>query len=135
MSRNRLFFDFIKYNFVALLATLTDFAVFAFLTKVVGVWYVFATIISAVSGGIVAFIFNRNWVFDKKDGSISIQAKKYAMVWITSIILNATGLYVLVENAHITELYAKIIISVIVGVFFNFIMNKYYVFKQHNKNE
>ncbi len=135
MFKKELFLSFAKYNFIAILATLTDFLVFAFLTKFVGLWYVSAAIISAVTGGIVAFIGNRDWVFQQEDGKISNQIVKYTLVWLTSILLNTSGLYLLVENINISELYAKIIVSITVGVFFNFIMNKYFVFKQHNENE
>ena len=129
MPKSSFLLSLVKYNFIAILATLTDFLTFAFLTKLVGLWYVSAAIISAIIGGIIAFLGNRKWVFRQEDGKMSNQAIKYTIVWLSSILLNTGILYILVENTQITELYAKIIVSIIVGVFFNFLMNKYYVFK------
>ena len=122
---------FIKYNLIAILATLLDFSVFVVLTKLVGVWYVAAAVISAVSGGLFAFWYNRQWVFENTDGKIKKQAIRYISVWITSIFLNTAGIYLLVHNGILSEIKAKILVSIIVGVFFNFLMNKYYVFTQH----
>ena len=120
---------FIRYNIVAVLATVVDFLVFILLTEVFEVWYVVATFISAVSGGIAAFILNRNWAFMSRDGHLSQQAKKYFLVWGSSILLNTSGLFLLVENTNISEIISKIIVSVIVGLGFNFLMNKFFVFK------
>ena len=120
---------FIRYNIVAVLATVVDFLVFILLSEVFEVWYVVATFISAISGGIAAFILNRNWAFMSRDGHLSQQAKKYFLVWGSSILLNTSGLYLLVENTNINEIISKIIVSVIVGLGFNFLMNKFFVFK------
>ena len=119
----------LRYNIIALVATATDFMIFILLTKVLGIWYVTSTIISAVSGGIVAFIFNRNWVFISKDGKITKQAIKYFFVWVTSIFLNTTGLYLVVEYTSLEKIVSKILVSASVGIGFNFLMNKFYVFK------
>ena len=121
--------SFFRYNIVAILATVVDFLVFILLTEVFEVWYVVATFISAISGGIAAFILNRNWAFMSRDGHLSQQAKKYFFVWGSSILLNTSGLYLLVENTNIDAVISKIIVSVIVGLGFNFLMNKFFVFK------
>jgi putative flippase GtrA len=128
MSQKNLFYDFIKYNFIAIIATLTDFLSFALLTKILGIWYVYAAVLSAVLGGLLAFVFNKTWVFKQAQGKLTKQAVRYITVWLSSILLNTFGLYILVENTDISELYAKILVSILVGVFFNFLMNKYYVF-------
>jgi len=124
--------SFFKYNIVALLATAVDFAIFVLLTKMVGIWYVLAAILSAVSGGMVAFWFNRSWVFHSHDSHIKKQALRYVSVWLGSILLNATGIYLMVDYIDLPEIQSKILVSITVGIFFNFLMNKYYVFKTGN---
>lgn len=121
--------SFFKYNIVALTATLTDFLVFIFLFKILNLWYVGATFIGAITGGIVAFALNRNWTFIKGNSKLTKQALKYLFVWACSIFLNTYGLYLFVENTGITEVTSKIIVSILVGVGFNFFMYKYFVFK------
>ncbi len=122
--------SFIRYNIVAITATLIDFAVFLLLSELLGIWYITAAITGAVTGGVVAFVFNRNWAFMGKDGKISIQAIKYFAVWGGSIILNTSGLFLIVEYTSLSKVMAKIIVSVIVGYGFNFLMNRYYIFNK-----
>jgi putative flippase GtrA len=122
--------SFFRYNLVAIIATMVDFGVFLFLSSILEVWYISAAMAGAVSGGIVAFVFNRNWAFMGKDGKISMQALKYLLVWGGSITLNTLGLYLLVENTNISQVAAKIIVSVMVGYGFNFLMNRFYIFSK-----
>jgi len=121
--------EFIKFNIVSLLATGVDFAVFILLKEVFGVYYILATIISAICGGVTAFVLNKNWVFFGKDKTGNAQMWNFIIVWLGSIILNTLGIYVLVQYLKLDEVVSKIIISILVGVLFNFTMNKYYVFK------
>ena len=121
--------SFLRYNIVAVIATITDFLVFIMLTEGVGIWYVVSTFISAVTGGVVAFIINRNWVFMEKDGKLTGQAVRYILVWGGSILLNTFGLYLIVENTRLSEIIAKVIVAIIVGLGFNFLMNKFFVFR------
>jgi len=65
-----------------------------------------------------------------KDGKISIQAFKYFTVWGGSIALNTSGLFLIVEYSGLSKVLSKIIVSVIVGYGFNFLMNRYYIFKK-----
>ncbi len=121
--------SFLKYNIVAIVATASDFLTFILLFKLFKVWYVDATFIGALTGGTVAFTLNRNWTFIKKNGKLTKQAIKYIIVWAGSIFLNTYGLYLFVENSEISEIISKIIVSIIVGIGFNYFMYKYFVFK------
>ncbi len=121
--------SFFKYNIIAVLATGIDFIVFILLTETFDLWYVKSTVISAIIGGIAAFIMNRNWVFLSKGGQLSKQAIKYLIVWVSSIFLNAAGLFLIVESTNINEIISKIIVSILVGVGYNFLMYKFFVFK------
>ncbi len=120
---------FLKYNVVAGIATAVDFTVLIFLTEIVHIWYLLSATAGAISGGITAFTLERNWTFMKKDGKLSAQAIKYAAVWITSIFLNIAGLYLLVEYTKLQYIISKIIVAVTVGIGFNFLTHKYYIFK------
>ncbi len=120
---------FLKYNIVAGIATAVDFAVLIFLTEIFHIWYMLSAVTGAVSGGVTSFVLERNWTFMKKDGKLSAQALKYAAVWVTSIMLNIAGLYLLTEYAKLQYIMSKAIVAVIVGIGFNFLMHKYYIFK------
>jgi len=119
---------FFRYNVVALLATILDFLLFIVFTDIFQIWYVASTFISTICGGIVAFVLNRNWAFLGKSGKIGNQASRYLIVWMGSILLNTVGLYLIVESIDMGSVVSKIIVSVIVGIGYNFLMNKYFVF-------
>jgi putative flippase GtrA len=121
--------SFIRYNIVAGLATATDFLVLVLLTEVFQLWYMFSGIMGALSGGIVSFIIERNWAFRKRSGNIYLQSLKYSAVWVTSILLNITGLFLLVEYFHIHYILSKVIVAVVVGMGFNFLTHRYFIFK------
>ena len=121
--------SFFRYYVVAVLATIIDFSAFILLSEIIDFWYVSSAFISAFFGGVAAFLLNRNWTFMGKDGKLSIQAIKYLIVWGGSILLNTIGIYLIVENTSIEEIVSKIIISITIGVCYNFLMNKYFVFK------
>ena len=120
--------SFFRYNIVAVLATGIDFLVFILLFEIFDIWYVASTFISTICGGIAAFVLNRNWAFLGKSGKLGNQASRYLIVWMGSILLNTVGLYLIVESIDMGSVVSKIIVSVIVGIGYNFLMNKYFVF-------
>ncbi len=128
-KQNKFTAVFLKYNVVAAVATAVDFTILVFMTEVLQIWYLLSAITGAVTGGIMSFFLERNWTFKKKDGKISKQALKYSLIWITSIILNISGLYLFVEYFGIEYIISKIIVAITVGIGFNFLTHKYYIFK------
>ncbi len=121
--------SFFRYNIVAIIATSIDFLVFILLTEALQLWYLFSAIVGAVLGGITAFVLERNWTFMKSDGKLSCQSVKYFMVWLASIFLNITGLYIMVEYAACRYIFSKVVVAIVVGIGFNFLTHKYFVFK------
>ncbi len=121
--------SFIRYNIVAGLATATDFLVLVLLTEVVQLWYIFSAVTGLVSGGIVSFFLERNWAFRKRHGNIYNQTLKYFIVWISSIFLNTTALFLLVEYVHLHYILSKIIVAMVIGMGFNYFTHKYFIFK------
>jgi len=113
----------------ALLATALDFFVLVMLTEVLHLWYLFSAFIGALTGGIVAFILGRNWIFMKHHGKISFQAIKYLMSWGVSILLNTMGLYFVVEQLGYQYIISKVIVAIVIGVGFNFFTHKYFIFR------
>lgn len=120
---------FFRYNIVAGVATGVDFAILVFFTEVLGLWYMLSAFIGAVAGGITAFIFQRNWAFMKKDGKLSVQAVRYLLIWIISILLNLVGMYLFVDFLGYQYILSKVIVAIIIGIGFNFIMQKYFIFR------
>ena len=121
--------SFFRYNIVAALATAIDFGVLIFFTEVFQFWYLFSAFWGAFAGGVTAFLLGRNWAFMQQKKKLATQAKKYVFVWMGSIFLNTYGLYLIVEYLGYQYIISKVIIALIVGIGFNFLMQKYFIFK------
>ena len=119
----------LKYNTVAIIASSVDYSLFLILSGVLHVWYLLASFTGLIMGGLTAFVLQRNWTFKKKDGKLSQQAVRYLLIWAASIVLNTVGLYLAVEYAGMQSVIAKVAVSIIVGIGFNFLMSKHFVFK------
>lgn len=113
----------------SIIATTFDFLVLITLVEFMDVYYVTAAGIGAVVGAIISFHLGRNWAFRRKDGSLSAQAIKYILTSGLSLMLNTLGIYLLTDYANIPYVASKIIISILVGIFFNFLMYRYFVYR------
>lgn len=123
---------FLKTQLSSLVATVTDFAITILLVELVDFSYLTATITGAISGAITNFTINKYWSFNQRETKLKTQGIKYIIVWVGSISLNALGSNCLVKFFMLPYLISKIIISIIVGVFFNYQLQKHYVFKKSN---
>jgi putative flippase GtrA len=121
--------SFLRWNISALTASLGDYSVFFACAKFLGVYYVIAAGIGALTGATISFLLGRNWSFMNKEGKLSTQAAKYFMTSGTSLMLNMSGIYILTEYFGISAYISKIIIACMIGLFFNFPMHRYFVYK------
>ena len=123
------FRTFLKAQTTAIVATSVDFLVYIALVELLGVWYVLSSAFGAASGAICGFLLGRNWCFNAKDGHLSTQGIRYILVSGFSLILNTSGVYLFTDLLNFHYITSKVFIAIIVAVFFNFPLHKYYVFK------
>jgi putative flippase GtrA len=119
-----------KAQVASLVASLIDFATSIFLARVVGWWYLAASITGTVVGGIVNFTINRHWVFEAREKRVATQAFKYIVVWVGNLLLNAAGVYLITHYMKVNFVISKIIVSLLVGFFYNYLLQKKVVFKK-----
>jgi putative flippase GtrA len=82
-----------------------------------------------IVGGIVNFLIGRNWVFEKSAGRIQNQAGKYFLVWLGNLILTTSGVFAVTHYVHVRNyVISKIIVSCLIGVPYNYLMQKKFVF-------
>lgn len=120
---------FVKAQAASLAATIVDFSVFIILTELLNCWYLAASITGTISGGITNFLLGRVWVFDAMQKKIPRQAFRYLLVWIGNLLLVSGGVFMVTEYARLTPLASKIIVSLIVGFTYNYMLQKKFVFK------
>lgn len=120
---------FIKAQAASLTATVVDFSVTVMLKEWFGAWYLLASVLGTISGGLVNFSMNRRWVFSARDKKIHHQAVKYICVWGGNLLLVSAGVFFLTHYGGISYFVSKIAVSILVGFFYNYTLQKKFVFK------
>lgn len=137
---------FIRAQFSSQAASLTDFAITIVLAKFFNMYYVYATFLGSVCGGIINCIVNYKWTFKAQGSKKRYIAVKYLLVWIGSIFLNTWGTYILTESIgkspwiqsilkqYIDDLFlfSKAVVSILVGFFWNYNMQRIFVYRDRN---
>jgi putative flippase GtrA len=119
---------YLKAQATAILGSLVDFLITFILFKKLHYNIVLANLIGNICGAITQFILSRNWAFKAGDGKVSQQIIKYIIVWIGNLALSAGGVYFFTYCLHVDGIASKIITSVILGLTYNYIMQKKFVF-------
>lgn len=102
-------------------------------TEWLGGWYVLGTALGALSGAIANFLLNRHWSFQASGGGWKRQAFRYSLVSTGSLLLNTGGVYLLTEFARLYYMVSVVIISIGVGLFFNYPLFHSYVYKREER--
>ena len=131
--KNRSLSTFIKAQFSSLFSTIADFLLTHLLTEALGIWYLFSSAMGTISGGYINFTLGRHWVFRANDQKKKLQAAKYIIIWIGSLVLNTLGMFVFTEIFHMHYMVSKTLIAIAVGVFYNYYFQKLFVFRTKNE--
>jgi len=110
------------------LATTVDFGLLFGLVEHAGVWYVAATAIGTLAGGITNFLVNRYWTFRASHKVWHEQAFRYAIISVSSMLLNAGGVWAVTEWFGVHYSVSVVVVSALVGLLFNFPLHRHYVF-------
>ncbi len=121
---------FSKATASALAATVADFGSLTFSVQVLHVFYPYGVAIGAFLGALVNFVINRHWAFEAHEQPLPGQALRYAVVSTGSLLLNTFGVYLVTEKFALFYLASKIVIAIGVGVFFNYPLQKYFVYQK-----
>ena len=138
-------FLFIKASVSSQIASWTDFLLsFVFFTWV-GFEAKYATAVGAIAGGVVNCCINYKWTFRPEDCSYRSVAVKYLLVWLGSFFFNVYGTEwvtnLLVSSTWLDEwgvaeelrfTVARLGVSLAVSIFWNFMLQRYFVFRNVN---
>jgi putative flippase GtrA len=120
---------FLKAQFTSLSASLVDYSTTMLLAYVCAVNKQHASMAGLIAGGIFHFTISRRWVFDAVDKNRYVQMARYLLVWIGNFLLNMGGLYLMLHYTPIELYISKIVVSVAVGLGYNYVLQKNFVFK------
>ncbi|HTN16353.1 MAG TPA: GtrA family protein [Chitinophagaceae bacterium] len=121
--------QFLKAQASSLIATVADFLVTIVCKEILGMWYLLANILGVISGGLVNFWINRDWVFNGREKAVRYQAIRYFVIWTGNLLLNAGGVWLLTQYSSFNYLVSKTVVSLIVGWTYNYFLQKNFVFK------
>lgn len=125
------FWIFTKAELSAMTATCIDFSVSYILAEACGLWYVLATTIGAITGGVANCCINYRWVFDAThDLKKRTVAKRFFGVWCGSIALNTLGTYLFTELSGVHFIIIKAIVAICVAILWNYQLQRRWVYKQ-----
>jgi Predicted membrane protein len=114
----------ITYGFVGILNTSVDFVTFILLTHFLSVYFLLAQTLSYGAGTLNSYLWNSKVTFS--------ESKKSGTRFLKFVILNVSVLLltlIVMRLLHFLPLYVNKVISTVVGLAFNFILSKVWVFK------
>lgn len=121
---------FIAAQGAAFAGTVADFLVTIGAVEMLHIWYLPATMLGNVAGGITNFYLGRHHVFGARHGGLSAQAGRYLLVWTGSLLLNAGGVYLLTHYLGLNYLMSKVLVGLLVSLGFNYGLQLHFVFRK-----
>lgn len=120
--------SFLKAQVASLSASIFDFLTTLVCTQYFHFWYLMGSASGTIIGGIINFSMGRHWVFDSTRKKLHTQIWKYLLVWSGNFILTTTGVYLVTHYININYMISKIIVTGTIGVSYNYLMQKKFVF-------
>lgn len=128
-ARRRLLVRLGRHNVSSLAATAVDFTVMIASVSLIGLSAVTGTVLGASSGAVTNFLLGRHWTFEAAAAPPSGQAARYFIVSAASLGLNAGGEDLLSAHLELQYIVARVIVALTVSMFWNFPMQRYFVFQ------
>lgn len=119
----------LRHQVGSAVATAVDFSVMIACVSAAGLSPAAGTAIGAACGGVTNFLLGRAWIFRATNGDVASQAIRYAIVSAGSLALNTVGEHVLTTATHWQFVGARVVVSLLVSVLWNFPMQRSFVFR------
>lgn len=122
--------QFVRANLSSIVATALTWLAVVILTSL-GVHYLAAATLGAVTGAITDFALKRYWAFHRSvRGGLVIEAFRYFMVSSGSLAWNLALSYMLVDGLRLAPAPGVILSSTLIGVVWNYPLHRAFVFRQ-----
>jgi len=127
------FRNLILYGIIGSCSSGLDFLLYTLLVEVFGWHYIFSNCISVLAGITTSFTLNRNYNFKIKDKT----RQRFALfftIGLCGMMVSNLILYLCIDVLDWNKIVSKLL-SIVLVVIFQFILNKYITFKPSNNNE
>jgi len=116
----------VLYGIIGSFSSGLDFAIYTFLVQIVGFQYLIANCMSVFVGITTSFILNRNYNFKVKD-HVKRRFGIFLTVGLCGLLLSNLILYLCIDIMEMNKIISKLL-SIVMVVFFQFLLNKYLTF-------
>ena len=117
----------ILYGIIGSVSAALDFIIYTFFVKFLLWHYIISNCISVLTGISISFVLNRTYNFKVKD-QITKRFSVFLLVGLCGMVLSNLILYFSIDYMQLNKIISKIL-SIILVVFFQFLINKYVTFK------
>jgi len=130
----RKFRTFLLYGVIGCGSSALDFVLYTLFVNVLHWHYLLSNCISVLAGISTSFILNRTYNFKVKDRA-KTRFAIFLTVGLCGMVLSNLILYYCIDIMQMNKIVSKIL-SIVLVVFFQFLLNKYITFKPtHNQHE
>lgn len=120
--------QFIKFGIVGISSTVIDWGIYLLLTRIFGIYYLMAKILSFGVAVLNSYIWNRRWTFRSNDPQKLRQFIKFLTISIVGLVLNSTIMFIAVDKLKYHDIIGLVLATGIVTIW-NFLANKFYTFR------
>lgn len=117
----------LKFLAVGVLNTAIQYVLFIALYRVIGVNYLFASVIGYCAGMINSYLLNRNWTFASRNRRVLREAARFTVVNLAALCTNTALLYFFVTSLNFRPPIAQIW-AIAGSLTINFLLNKFWTF-------
>jgi len=123
----------IKFLIAGSTAAGTTFFFVYFFTDIIGLWYLTSSVLAFFFGVIVSFTLQKFWTFrGEQEKQTHHQLVLFISLGICGMVINAFGMYLLVDKAHLWYMLAQFITAAGIAVM-NYFVYQLVIFK-HKTN-
>ena len=119
---------YLKAQAALIIGSLADYLVTIIMVEVFHSWYLLANLVGNIAGAAVQFMLSRNWAFGAGAGRVKKQVIRFILMWAGNLALSAAGVFALTHYLGFQYILSKVITSVILGLTYNYILQKRFVF-------
>jgi putative flippase GtrA len=119
---------FIRSQASSIISTFFDFLTTIVCKEFFYFWFVFASLLGTLVGGVTNFALGRIWVFKRREKKMPLQVLKYILIWNGNLALSTLGVFIVTHYIGVNYIVAKIMIAVVMGVSYNYLLQKKFVF-------
>ncbi|WP_316792654.1 GtrA family protein [Pedobacter frigoris] len=133
MDKRKSVYTFAKAQLSAFSGGIVDYLVMVTCTELLHIHYTISIAIGGIIGAVVNFSVNRYWTFTANKASespVGNQLLKFIFVVAGSIMLKSSGTYLFTNWLNLDYKITRIMVDIIVSLSFNYVLQKYWVFKK-----